>query len=94
VSSQVYGSKKASSKPADKWLALTIDYQMQKYPALRIAYIDTVKSIAPGGKGTPMSVLLKWNAREQEVEECYRVRLPDQREDGRGVVCNSGIGPI
>lgn len=87
MSSQVYGSKKASKNPADKWLALSVDYQMQKYPALRIAYIDKVNSITAGGKGTPMSVLLKWNASEEEVEECYRVRLPDQQEDGRGVVC-------
>ena len=86
MSSQVYGSKKASSKPADKWLALSVDHLMQKYPALRIAYIDTARSIAVGGKGTPMSVLLRWNADEEEVQECYRVRLPDQREDGRGVV--------
>jgi hypothetical protein len=86
VSSQVYGSKKASNKPADKWLALAVDYQMQQYPSLRVAYIDTVKSIAPGGKGTPMSVLLRWNTEEADVEECYRVRLPDQVEDGRGVV--------
>ena len=86
VSSQVYGSKKASSKPADKWLALSVDYLMQKYPALRIAYIGTVRSVAAGGKGTPMSVLLRWNAEKEQVEECFRVRLPDQREDGRGVV--------
>ena len=59
---------------------------MQKFPALRIAYIDKVTSLVPSGKGTPMSVLLRWNADEAEVEECYRVRLPDQQEDGRGVV--------
>jgi hypothetical protein len=86
VSSQVYGSKKASNKPADKWLALSVDYLMQKYPALRVAYIDTAPSLSPRGKGTPMSVLLRWNAEEEKVQECYRVRLPDQLEDARGVV--------
>lgn len=60
---------------------------MQKYPALRIAYIDTSPSLTAHGKGTPMSVLLRWNADEEEVGECYRVRLPDQLEDNRGVVC-------
>jgi hypothetical protein len=86
VSSQVYGSKKASSKPADRWLALSVDYLMQKYPALRVAFIDTAASLSSRGKGTSMSVLLRWNGERQEVEECYRVRLPDQLEDGRGVV--------
>lgn len=62
---------------------------MQKYPALRVAYIDTAPSLAARGKGTPMSVLLRWNVEEELVEECYRVRLPDQVEDGRGVVRNA-----
>ena len=85
----MYGSKKASNKPADKWLALSVDHLLQKYPALRIAYIDTAPSLTARGKGTPMSVLLRWNSEEEVVEECYRVRLPDQVEDGRGVVCTA-----
>lgn len=33
---------------------------MQSYPAMRIAYIDNVDKDA-AGKGTPMSVLLRWD---------------------------------
>lgn len=103
VSSQVYGAKKQSKKPADQWLAMSVDFLMHRYPALRIAYIDMVKSPAgSGGKGVPMSVLLRSDAADAAVPatapsagaadaapkilEVYRVRLPDQLEDGRGVV--------
>lgn len=106
VSSQVYGAKKQSKKPADKWLAMSIDFLMHRYPALRIAYIDMVNSPAgSGGKGVPMSVLLRSDCADPgsaeaptatadtadgegapKIVEVYRVRLPDQLEDGRGVV--------
>lgn len=106
MSSQVYGAKKQSKKPADQWLAMSIDFLMHRYPALRIAYIDMVKSpVGSGGKGVPMSVLLRSDCAdpgaaeptattdtadgegEPRIVEVYRVRLPDQLEDGRGVVC-------
>lgn len=106
VSSQVYGAKKQSKKPADQWLAMSVDFLMHRYPALRIAYIDMVKSLDDGGKGVPMSVLLRSDRDDAAavvdsgtatasaddgadgpgIVEVYRVRLPDQVEDGRGVV--------
>eukprot|EP00892_Ulva_mutabilis_P001698 jgi/Ulvmu1/11529/UM078_0018.1 len=107
VSSQVYGAKKQSKKPADQWLAMSIDFLMHRYPALRIAYIDVVKA-AGAGKGVPMSVLLRstraddaaraggvegsvdGDEDEPGIAEVYRVRLPDQLEDGRGVILGEG----
>ena len=60
VASQVYGEKVQSKKPADKWLAKSVEFLMQTYPAMRIAYIDNVDKDS-SGKGTPMSVLLRWD---------------------------------
>jgi hypothetical protein len=77
---------KQSEEAAGQWLAMSIDLLMKRYPALRIAYIDTVASLEPEGKGVPMSVLLRWDEETEKVVEVYRVRLPDQRENDHGVV--------
>lgn len=60
VASQVYGEKVQSKKPADRWLAKSVEFLMQSYPSMRIAYIDNVGKDS-SGKGTPMSVLLRWD---------------------------------
>lgn len=91
VASQVYGEKAASKKGQDRWLAASIDVLMQEYPTFRVAYMDKV-----AGKddwhwlardhGVTFSVLLRWDYDQGKPVECYRVRLPWQTEDKRGVV--------
>lgn len=62
VASQVYGQKVQSDKPKDRWLAKSVEFLMQQYPAMRIAYIDNVGADKKTGmNGTPMSVLLRWD---------------------------------
>lgn len=91
MAAQVYGEKAADGKGENKWIAKSIDLLMRRYPTFRVAYMDKVKDhpIA-GAHGVTHSVLLRWregpDGEEGEAEEVYRVRLPWQTEDKRGVV--------
>lgn len=70
MASQVYGEKVQSKKPADQWLAKSIEFLMETYPAMRIAYIDNVDKDS-SGKGTPMSVLLRWGPGVQHLSSLF-----------------------
>lgn len=73
VACQVYGEQKKSGDPSAK----LITELLQQYPALRVAYVDTINK-------KHYSVLVKWDfllGREQEV---YRIELPGPMRLGEG----------
>jgi hypothetical protein len=83
----VYGEKAAGKTGEDRWLAASIDVLMQQYPSFRVAYMDKVKDHPIAGEnGVTHSVLLRWDEDKNAPVELYRVRLPWQVEDKRGVV--------
>jgi hypothetical protein len=87
VAAQVYGEKAADGKGENKWIASSIDLLMQRFPTFRVAYMDKVMDHPIAKKnGVTHSVLLRWNRDLDKPEELYRVRLPWQLEDKRGVV--------
>ena len=62
-------------------------WNLQQYPSFRVAYMDKVKDHGiAGNNGVTHSVLLRWSEDKGKPEEVYRVRLPWQTEDNRGVV--------
>ena len=98
VASQVYGEKAADNRGENRWLAASIDVLMQQYPSFRVAYMDKVKDHALAREhGVTFSVLLRWDDQAEggagAPVECYRVRLPWQTEDKRGVVRTCAATP-
>lgn len=59
-----------------------------RYPSFRVAYIDDATG---AGYKTPQSVLLRWDAEAGKPVEVYRISLPWQTEDGRGVIIGEGV---
>lgn len=87
MAAQVYGEKAADGKGENKWIASSIDLLMQRFPTFRVAYMDKVMDHPLAKKnGVTHTVLLRWNHELDQPEEVYRVRLPWQLEDKRGVV--------
>ncbi|KAG1671275.1 hypothetical protein FOA52_010846 [Chlamydomonas sp. UWO 241] len=102
VSAQVYGTARASKIARQRWQAESLDTLLEVYSALKVAFLDT----APTERGpTQFSVLVRgrrggaadgreWDPLElwamQRVDECYRVRLPQNRYSGRGVIVGEG----
>lgn len=89
VSAQVYGRQKREGSPKAK----QIEKLLQKYPNLRIAYIDSVKVPTTDKNGRQVvkdefySVLIKsvpLSNGEQEVRECFRIKLPGNPVMGEG----------
>ncbi|MCO5565072.1 hypothetical protein L7F22_018743 [Adiantum nelumboides] len=77
VACQIYGNQKARRDPR----ADDILYLMRNHPAMRVAYVDEVKT--EHGKKF-YSVLVKYDTmREQEVE-IYRIELPGHVKLGEG----------
>ncbi|TMW59030.1 hypothetical protein Poli38472_007175 [Pythium oligandrum] len=72
---QVYGKHRAENKPQ----ADDIDYLLQSYPNLRVAYVDTIKE--DGGNRFD-TVLIK--SENGEVAEVYRYELPGDPVLGEG----------
>jgi callose synthase len=72
---QVYGKHRAENKPQ----ADDIDYLLQTYPNLRVAYVDTVTT---GPEKRFDSVLIK--SENGEIAEVYRYELPGDPILGEG----------
>ena len=78
VSCQVYGNMKRDQDPK----ADDIDALMHRFPHLRIAYIDSVR-VNRSGTSVFYSCLMKSDGKGN-IEEIYRVRLPDNPVLGEG----------
>lgn len=78
VSCQVYGSMKRDQDPK----ADDIEDLLHRFPHLRIAYIDAVRTNR-SGNSLYYSCLIK-SDRQGSVQEIYRVRLPDNPVIGEG----------
>ncbi|GLE11127.1 hypothetical protein PINS_up023435 [Pythium insidiosum] len=75
---QVYGKHRAEGKEQ----ADDIDYLLQTYPNLRVAYVDTIKNGGDGGGDRFDSVLIK--SENGEIAEVYRYELPGDPILGEG----------
>ncbi|KAJ0390658.1 hypothetical protein ATCC90586_011402 [Pythium insidiosum] len=75
---QVYGKHRAEGKEQ----ADDIDYLLQTYPNLRVAYVDTIKNAGDGGGDRFDSVLIK--SENGEIAEVYRYELPGDPILGEG----------
>ncbi|URD99319.1 1,3-beta-glucan synthase component [Musa troglodytarum] len=78
VACQIYGSQKAKNDPR----AIDILYLMKNNEALRVAYVDEVKS--GRDEVAYYSVLVKYDQQLQKEVEIYRVRLPGPLKLGEG----------
>ncbi|CAK4681037.1 unnamed protein product [Aphanomyces euteiches] len=72
---QVYGKHKAEGKAQAK----DIDFLLQTYPNLRVAFVDTAKK---GDATVYSSVLIKWEG--NDIAEVYRYELPGDPILGEG----------
>ena len=87
MASQVYGEKAADGKGENAWLASSVNELLRTYPSFHVAYLDKVGDHQHAKQhGVTFSVLLRWDAAADKPVEVYRVRLPWQTEDKRGVV--------
>jgi callose synthase len=76
VSCQIYGKYKETNKVKQR----DIDFLMQLYPNLRVAYVDSPSNGEPNSE----SVLLRWDPQQEKVVEVYRVKLPGSFFVGEG----------
>jgi len=88
ISAQVYGQQKQTMDPK----AQDIDYLLNLFPNLRVAYIDNKKVHVFNQKNQPVeldeyySVLIKCQTigKKKEIQEVYRVKLPGNPIVGEG----------
>ena len=89
---QVYAANRGSATAKGRWLARGVDLLLHQYPGLRVAFLDS----RLGPTGTQQhSVLIRARIGVPAsdpgcTEELYRVRLPQNRETGHGVVLGEG----
>ncbi|GIL75226.1 hypothetical protein Vretimale_7896 [Volvox reticuliferus] len=104
VTPQTYGKNRASKDLRLRWLASSIDILMQKYPRLKVAFLDHAEtdngplqfSVMARGRDlndpAQLALLTATGIQEDEngVIEWYRVRLPLNKYSGRGVIIGEG----
>lgn len=79
VACQVYGTMKRNEDPK----AHDIEYLMHKFPHMRVAYIDQIRTSQTHNEYTYFSVLVKSDG-NGGITEVYRVRLPGNAIVGEG----------
>ena len=101
VTPQTYGKNRVSKDLRLRWLAESMDIMMERYPRLKVAFLDQgdvgggplqYSVMARGRDMQDPQQLSEFTAGDQDskIVEVYRVRLPVNKYSARGVILGEG----
>lgn len=101
VTPQTYGKNRVSKDLRLRWLAESMDILMERYPRLKVAFLDQgdvgnglvqYSVMARGRDMQDAAQLSEYTAGDQDskIMEVYRVRLPVNKYSARGVILGEG----